>query len=277
MFIVFIGALLFAEPPLTSTQMLWVNLIMDTFAALALATEPPADDVLDRKPSKKTDVIVNAVMWRNIIGQSIYQMIVLLVLLYRGKYMFNIDYENSDPFYPTEDDVLANPDKGWVEQEPTAKVEMYTIIFQVFVFMQLFNQINSRKLGEREFNVFSNFFNNWMFLFILIATFAIQMVIVEFGDRYMRAVPLTWAQNGWCALIAGFTLPWGVALKFVPSAWFTWLKLEETPMTEIEEQESLVSSLRRSHTIMQKSNDSLRKAQTKKIDDVDEDGYKINN
>jgi Ca2+ transporting ATPase len=55
---------------------------------------------------------------------------------------------------------------------------MYTIIFQTFVFMQLFNQINSRKLGERDFNVFAEFFNNSMFIIILIATFAIQIVIV---------------------------------------------------------------------------------------------------
>ena len=72
MFIVFAGACIFSEPPLTSTQMLWVNLIMDTFAALALATEPPNPSVLDRKPAHKTDAIVNSVMWRNVIGQSIF-------------------------------------------------------------------------------------------------------------------------------------------------------------------------------------------------------------
>ena len=68
MFIVFAGACLFSEPPLTSTQMLWVNLIMDTFAALALATEPPNDSILLRKPAHKSDAIVNSIMWRNIIG-----------------------------------------------------------------------------------------------------------------------------------------------------------------------------------------------------------------
>jgi calcium-translocating P-type ATPase len=119
MFIVFAGACLFSEPPLTSTQMLWVNLIMDTFAALALATEPPSKTVLDRMPATKADMIVNPVMWRNIIGQSIFQIIILLVLLFEGGKLFNIDYEQSDPFYPTAEQVLANPDKGWIEQEPT--------------------------------------------------------------------------------------------------------------------------------------------------------------
>jgi Ca2+ transporting ATPase len=72
LFIVFSGALIFADPPLTAVQMLWVNLIMDTFAALALATEPPSMALLDRQPVSRFEKIVNAVMWRNIIGQGIY-------------------------------------------------------------------------------------------------------------------------------------------------------------------------------------------------------------
>lgn len=64
----FAGSVIFADPPLTSVQMLWVNLIMDTFAALALATEPPNDSLLDRKPQAKEESIVSKAMWRNIIG-----------------------------------------------------------------------------------------------------------------------------------------------------------------------------------------------------------------
>lgn len=84
MFIVFIGSVFLRDPPLTSVQMLWVNLIMDTCGALALATEPPSDDLLDQKPYPRTESIVTAVMIRNIIGQAIYQMTVLLVLLFAG-------------------------------------------------------------------------------------------------------------------------------------------------------------------------------------------------
>lgn len=72
LFIVFSGAIIFADPPLTAVQMLWVNLIMDTFAALALATEPPSDALLERKPVSKFEKIVNPVMWRNIVGQGIF-------------------------------------------------------------------------------------------------------------------------------------------------------------------------------------------------------------
>lgn len=93
MFLVFAGACLFGEEPLTAVQLLWVNLIMDTFAALALATEPPNEKVLERQPSKKTDPIVNAIMWRNILGQALLQIVVLLVLMYKNREIFGIEYE----------------------------------------------------------------------------------------------------------------------------------------------------------------------------------------
>jgi len=72
MFMVFIGGVVTSDPPLTAVQMLWVNLIMDTFAALALATEPPNDALLDQKPYKRDDKIVSDVMMRNIVGHAIY-------------------------------------------------------------------------------------------------------------------------------------------------------------------------------------------------------------
>merc|ERR1712127_1111415 len=97
--------------------------------------------------------------------------------------------------------------------------------------MQLFNQINSRKLGERDYNVFADFFNNWLFIVITIITFAVQVVAVMYGDRYMRCVPLNLEQNLYCAAI-------GVA----------WIKLEETEMEAEEEQGSIVAALKKSHT-----------------------------
>lgn len=84
MFIVFLGGAVITDPSLTSVQMLWVNLIMDTFAALALATEPPSDDLLNDKPYSRNEKIVTAVMWRNIIGQALYQSVVLVVMLFAG-------------------------------------------------------------------------------------------------------------------------------------------------------------------------------------------------
>ena len=90
LFIVFAGSVIFADPPLTSVQMLWVNLIMDTFAALALATEPPNDLLLDRHPQSRNESIVSSDMWRNIISQSLYQIGWLMVIMFCGKSLFNL-------------------------------------------------------------------------------------------------------------------------------------------------------------------------------------------
>lgn len=84
MAIVFIGAAIFGENVLTSVQILWVNLIMDTFAALALATEAPSESLLDREPHKRSTKIINSVMWRNIFSQTVYQVIVILITLIWG-------------------------------------------------------------------------------------------------------------------------------------------------------------------------------------------------
>lgn len=84
MFIVFLGGVATNDPPLTSVQMLWVNLIMDTCAALALATEPPSEDLLTRPPYTRNETIVTAVMWRNILGMAVSQIIILVVLLFFG-------------------------------------------------------------------------------------------------------------------------------------------------------------------------------------------------
>ena len=90
MFIVFVGALFLADEALTPVQMLWVNLIMDTLAALALATEPPNDELLLRHPHDRNEKIINSTMWRNIFGHAVYQIGVLLTVLFYGVKIFNL-------------------------------------------------------------------------------------------------------------------------------------------------------------------------------------------
>jgi len=72
MFMVFLGGVVLRESPLTSIQMLWVNLIMDTLASLALATEPPTDDLLKRQPYGRNEAMITPVMWRNIVGHGVW-------------------------------------------------------------------------------------------------------------------------------------------------------------------------------------------------------------
>lgn len=202
MFIVFIGSVVLSDPPLTAVQMLWVNLIMDTCGALALATEPPSEKLLKDKPHPRNESIMTAIMYRNIAGQALYQMIVLLVLLFAGQAMFGLDYPSDlDGFYlsdPAYEELVHTLGQATVDAQAALlnaqyyqKLFHYTMIFNTFVFMQIFNEINARKLGEKEFNIFEGFFNNMLFLYIVIATIAIQYFMVEYGGKAVRTVPLT--------------------------------------------------------------------------------------
>jgi Ca2+ transporting ATPase len=91
MFVVFIGSVILKESMLNAVQLLWVNLIMDTFAALALATEPPSKDILERKPYNKNAPVITQVMWRNVLGQTFFQILVLLCLIFQKNGMIH-DY-----------------------------------------------------------------------------------------------------------------------------------------------------------------------------------------
>jgi len=129
MFIVFLGGVVIADPPLTSVQMLWVNLIMDTLAALALATEPPSEELLNDKPYTRNELIVTSIMWRNIVGQALYQIGILVVILFAGPRLFDIEYEDNG-FYITSDGFDAI-----TVQMKLLKTLHYTILFHTFVMM----------------------------------------------------------------------------------------------------------------------------------------------
>jgi len=169
--LVFVGSIVLQDAPFTAVQMLWVNIIMDTFAALALATEPPTDELFERQPYNRQESIINTVMWRNILGQAVYQIFVVMMLLLLGRKMFDYDFEADTPFYPTDDYLLEHP--LYNPQSSDDKLRLYTMVFQTFVFMQGFNQINARCLGEKEWNCFKGLCNNWIFIAIVIVTFSV--------------------------------------------------------------------------------------------------------
>lgn len=113
--------------------------------------------------------------------------------------------------------------------------------------MQLFNQINARKLGAREFNVFAGFFNNGLFLFIAAVTFIVQIAMVNYGGRSVRAVPLSLNDNLICFVVGAFSLVWGVIIKLVlPPSLFNSLAINEREMSDAEESQTVTAQLRRS-------------------------------
>ena len=133
-----VGSFAYAKSPLAAIQLLWVNLIMDSLASLALASEPPTEELLKRDPVNRSKSIIVTRMWANMLGQATYQIVVVMFLLFAGPDVFEIlpgdKVERNDGLYD-----------GYKKQNS----EHYTLIFNTFVWMQLFNEINSRSLeGE---------------------------------------------------------------------------------------------------------------------------------
>ena len=97
--------------------------------------------------------------------------------------------------------------------------------------MQIFNEINARKLGDNEYNVFAGFFNNFLFLGIVLATMAVQVFMVQYGGASVRTIPLTVDHHLICLAIGMFSLINGIIIKMaLPVSWFAWLKIKDEPM-----------------------------------------------
>ncbi|XP_022418522.1 plasma membrane calcium-transporting ATPase 2 isoform X5 [Neophocaena asiaeorientalis asiaeorientalis] len=220
--VAFTGACITQDSPLKAVQMLWVNLIMDTFASLALATEPPTESLLLRKPYGRNKPLISRTMMKNILGHAVYQLTLIFTLLFVGEKMFQIDSGRNAP--------LHSPPS-----------EHYTIIFNTFVMMQLFNEINARKIhGER--NVFDGIFRNPIFCTIVLGTFTIQIVIVQFGGKPFSCSPLQLDQWLWCIFIGLGELVWGQVIATIPTSRLKFLKeagrltqKEEIPEEELNE------------------------------------------
>ncbi|XP_053263528.1 plasma membrane calcium-transporting ATPase 1 isoform X4 [Podarcis raffonei] len=220
--VAFTGACITQDSPLKAVQMLWVNLIMDTLASLALATEPPTEALLLRKPYGRNKPLISRTMMKNILGHACYQLVVVFTLLFAGEKIFDIDSGRNAPLH-------APPS------------EHYTIVFNTFVMMQLFNEINARKIhGER--NVFEGIFNNAIFCTIVLGTFIVQIVIVQFGGKPFSCSELTVEQWLWSIFLGMGTLLWGQLISTIPTSHLKFLKeaghgtqKEEIPEEELAE------------------------------------------
>jgi len=107
-----------------------------------------------------------------------------------------------------------------VEGHATQKCLHFTYIFQTFVFMQVFNQINAKKIELGELNIFKGIFNNMLFVWITLLTFIIQMGMVEYGGKFVKAYPLKTNENLVCLIIGAIELLVGVLIKFLPLSLF---------------------------------------------------------
>lgn len=207
-----------ANAALTAVQLLWINLIMDTMAALALATDPPAPSSLDRKPDPKSARLISVTMWKMIIGQAIYQLVVIMVLYFRGCDILGYNQAQC----------------GHVQGINSAN-DLTTIIFNTFVWMQIFNAVNNRRL-DNKFNIFEGITKNYFFGGIFIIMVGIQTLIVFVGGAAISVVkpPLDGPQWGICIVLGAITIPIGVIIRLIPDEFVAllvprWVKEKTAP------------------------------------------------
>ncbi|KAL3724822.1 hypothetical protein ACJRO7_029915 [Eucalyptus globulus] len=190
----FVAAVSSGDVPLTAFQLLWVNLIVDTLGAFALSTELPTGELMKKPLVGRTEPLITNVMWRNLVGQAIYQVAVLLTLQFKGESIFGVD-----------------------------EAVKRTLIFNAFVLCQVFNEFNARNIEKQ--NVFEGIHKNKLFLGIIFVTVVLQVVMVEFLKRFAVTVRLSWGQWGACVGIAAASWPIGWVVKCI--------RVPDTPILQL--------------------------------------------
>jgi Ca2+-transporting ATPase len=181
--IVLIGAFLGTESPLTVTQMLWVNLIMDTFAALALASLPPNPKVMKEKPRKTSDFIISKSMAQAVLGVGLIFVILLFGLV---QYFRHVDLDSLNQFNAS--DFLANF-FNFTRADGGLSAYELSLFFTIFVMLQFWNMFNAKAFMSGK-SAFASIFKSPLFLLVAFIILAGQYLIVTFGGAMFKVVPL---------------------------------------------------------------------------------------
>lgn len=201
---------------LTAVQLLWVNLIMDTFAALALATDAPTPNILDRKPEPKSAPLITLTMWKMIIGQSIFQLLVTLVLYFAGASFLSY-------------------------QTTREQNQLQTLIFNTFVWLQIFNQYNNRRI-DNKMNIFEGIQRNYFFIGIQFIIIGGQIMIVFIGGDAFSTHRLNGAQWGYSVVLGFLSIPIAVMIRMIPDDLIrklipSWFIRKATPKLLVSDEE----------------------------------------
>ncbi len=189
--IVLIGAFMGTQSPLTVTQMLWVNLIMDTFAAMALASLPPTPDVMNDRPRRREDFIINRPMWWGIVGVGILFTIVLVGILFLFQH------------YDVAAGGLWSIFNGPQVYDTTLTAYEGSIFFTIFVMLQFWNMFNARAFQSGKFAL-SGILGSPTFVLVLGIILIGQVLIVSFGGKMFSVTPLHWLD--WLTIIGATSI-----------------------------------------------------------------------
>lgn len=191
--IVLAGAFMGMESPLTVTQMLWVNLIMDTFAAMALASLPPSEDVMRDKPRSRKSFIITPAMWRRIVGMGVGFFIILFAVL--------SFFQHAVAAGPDAESIISLVKSGLGGFHELTAYEL-SLFFTFFVFLQFWNMFNARAFGTGRSALHLKECSG--FLTIAFVILVGQFVIVTCGYGFFNVVPLRWSD--WLIIISGTSI-----------------------------------------------------------------------
>lgn len=161
-------------------------------AALALASDPPTEEILDRKPAKRSAPLISTIMWKMIIGQAIFQLIVTFILYYVGPSILNYEFDG---------------------------LEIRSVVFNTFVWMQIFNQFNNRRL-DNKFNILAGVQRNYFFIAISLIMITCQVMIMYVGGRAFSIQRIDGKDWGISIVLSALCLPWAVLIRLFPDLWF---------------------------------------------------------
>jgi P-type Ca2+ transporter type 2C len=227
---------------LTAVQLMWINLFQDTMAALALATDPPAPTILDKKPDPRSAALITIPMWKMIFGQSAYQLAVTLILHFGGATILN---------YHTDRELA----------------QLQTIVFNTYVWMNIFNMykyvcsiplpsniqwrmasshltsiliFNSNRRIDNKFNILEGLHRNWLFIAITTIMIGVQVLIIFIGGETFSVTRLTGAQWAISVVLGVLCIPFGFFMSFISDESLAkWFRPVERAI------EALVSRVRR--------------------------------
>jgi Ca2+-transporting ATPase len=196
---------------LSAVQLLWINIIMDTFAALALATDPASESLLDRKPDKKTAPLFSTEMYKQILFQSMYQIMIILIFHFLGHQILSFPVDMSTK---------------------TRDSTVQTLVFNAFVFAQIFNSINCRRL-DKKLNIFEGITKNRYFITITligesiavsfmyrlncIIEIGVQILIVFVGGAAFQVTRIGGREWGISLALGVVSIPLGALIRLMPS------------------------------------------------------------
>jgi Ca2+-transporting ATPase len=183
---------------LSAVQLLWINIIMDTFAALALATDPASEELLDRKPDKKTAPLFSVDMYKQILFQSSYQITITLIFHFLGLKILGI-HHSPDSTMNTKNDLIVQ-----------------TLVFNAFVFAQIFNSVNCRRL-DNKLNIFEGLSRNYYFIGITLLEIVIQVVVVFFGGAAFQVTRVGGREWGISLALGVVSIPLGALIRLMPN------------------------------------------------------------